>query len=128
LLKLASRSSFHRVADDPASVIAKAAARLIKSKYHPNTMGIQFVQIGDEPDAKEALKRLVQGANGVRHDDRCVSHPPSNAQSQNIVDTVPYRGVLTPAELQRIVLGGLHPNIRALVPASWLANDAPGST
>ena len=41
---------------------------------------------------------------------------PPNAQSQGIVDAVPYRGVLTSAELQRIVLGGLHPNVRALVP------------
>jgi uncharacterized protein YegL len=73
MTKLASQSSFHRVADDPASVIAKAVTRLKKCKYHPNTMGIQFVQIGDESDAKKALKMLVEGDNGVRYGDRYVS-------------------------------------------------------
>jgi hypothetical protein len=72
IAKLGSYFLF-RVDDDPASVIEKAVARLRKSKYHPNTMGIQFVQIGDEPDAKEALKRLVHGDNGVRYGDCCVS-------------------------------------------------------
>ncbi|KAF8324636.1 hypothetical protein F5887DRAFT_1146976, partial [Amanita rubescens] len=98
--------------DDPASVIEQAVARLKSSRYHPNTMGIQFVQIGDEPDAKEALTALVKGDNGVRYGDH-----------SSIVDTVPYRGVLTSTELRRIVLGGLHPNVRALVPETWLAKD-----
>ncbi|KAF8325507.1 hypothetical protein F5887DRAFT_1018596 [Amanita rubescens] len=84
--------------DDPASVIEQAVARLKNSRYHPNTMGIQFVQIGDEPDAKEVLTALVKGDKG------------------SIVDTVPYRGDLASTELRRIVLGGLHPNVRALVP------------
>ena len=35
-------------------------------------MGILFVQIGDEPDAKEALTALVHGDNGVRCGDRSV--------------------------------------------------------
>ncbi|KAF8324629.1 hypothetical protein F5887DRAFT_902712 [Amanita rubescens] len=91
--------------DDPASVIEQAVARLKSSRYHPNTMGIQFVQIGDEEDAKEVLTALVKGDNG------------------SIVDTVPYRGVLTSTELRRIVLGGLHPNVRALVPETWLAKE-----
>ena len=73
MTKLASQSSFPRVGDDPASVIAKAVARLRKSKYHPNTMSVVFVQIGDEHDAAEALKRLAQGDNGVRQGDCCVS-------------------------------------------------------
>lgn len=32
-----------------------------------------------------------------------------------MVDTVPYDGVLTPERLERILLGGLHPNVRALI-------------
>ena len=60
------------VGDEPARVIAKAVARQRKSKYHRNTMNIQFVQIGDEPDAKEALRKLIEGDNGVRYGDRCV--------------------------------------------------------
>ena len=71
--KLASQSSLPRVADNPASVIAKAVARLRQSKYHPNTLGIHFVQIGHEPGAERALKKLVAGDNGVRYGDRCVS-------------------------------------------------------
>jgi len=30
-----------------------------------------------------------------------------------MVDTVPYTSALTPEVLKRILLGGLHPNIRA---------------
>lgn len=52
-------------ADDPAAVIANAVKRLKNSKYHPNTMGIQFVQIGDDPSAKPVLVELVKGDNGV---------------------------------------------------------------
>ncbi|KAK2467671.1 hypothetical protein APHAL10511_000526 [Amanita phalloides] len=89
--------------DDPADVIAKAVKRLNGSRYHPNTMGIQFIQIGNEKDAKAVLKGLVKGDNG------------------SIVDTVPYKGALTSQELQRIVLNGLHPNVRAMVPDDWLA-------
>ena len=73
MTELASRSLFRLVADDPASVIAKVVTRLKKSKYHPNTLGIHFVQIGDELEAKESLKKLVHGDNGVRYGDRCAS-------------------------------------------------------
>ena len=69
--KLASQSSFPHVADDPARVIAKAVSRLRQSKYHPNTLRIHFVQIGDALEAKESLKKLVHGDNGVRYGDRC---------------------------------------------------------
>ena len=62
-----------RVADNPASVIEKAATRLRKSKYHPNILGILFVQIGGEPDAKKVLEELVRGDNAVRYGDPCVS-------------------------------------------------------
>ena len=54
------------LADDPTSIIAKAVAHLKTSKYHPNAMGIQFVQIGDDPYVTKALKKLVHGDNGVR--------------------------------------------------------------
>ncbi|KAK2465426.1 hypothetical protein APHAL10511_002780 [Amanita phalloides] len=91
--------------DNPADTIAKAVKRLKNSKYHPNTMGIQFVQIGNAPDARLALKALVKGDNG------------------SIVDTVPYRGKVTSEKLQRILLGALHPNVRAMVPDHWLAVD-----
>ncbi|KAF8335137.1 hypothetical protein F5887DRAFT_989660 [Amanita rubescens] len=88
--------------DDPASVIASAVRRLKNKRYHPNTMGVQFVQIADDPGARPVLVDLVKGDNG------------------SIVDTVPYRGVVTSEKLQRILLGGIHPNIRAMLPISLL--------
>ncbi|TFK34501.1 hypothetical protein BDQ12DRAFT_689699 [Crucibulum laeve] len=65
--------------------------------HHPNSMGVQFVQIGDDANAKVALQKLVQADTG------------------NMVDTVPYAGpgTISPDKLERILLGGLHPNVRA---------------
>lgn len=57
--------SYSPAADDPATVIANAVGRLKNSKYHPNTMGVQFVQIGDDAGAKPVLVELVKGDNGV---------------------------------------------------------------
>ncbi|KXN92911.1 hypothetical protein AN958_08140 [Leucoagaricus sp. SymC.cos] len=86
----------------PAPVIAAAAARLRNSKHHPNCIGIQFVQIGSDPAAEPTLLSLIDGANN------------------NMVDTISYsfytregNGRLTAAVLKRIILGGLHPNLRA---------------
>ncbi|KAM6503826.1 hypothetical protein JOM56_000769 [Amanita muscaria] len=89
--------------DKPAEVVSEAVKRLRSSHYHPNTMGVQFVQIGDEDLAKDALTELVMGDN------------------TKIVDTVPYRGVVTSKMLQRILLGGVHPNIRTMLPVDMLA-------
>ena len=61
---------FVHIVDDPASVISEAVARL---RYRPNNMNIQFVQIGDEPDAKQASKDLVEYNLDVRYDDRSVA-------------------------------------------------------
>jgi hypothetical protein len=36
-------------------------------------MGVQFVQIGDEKEAKRELKELVKGDNGVRQASRNVN-------------------------------------------------------
>ncbi|KAF8628289.1 hypothetical protein AX17_005993 [Amanita inopinata Kibby_2008] len=92
--------------DDPPTVIENAVKRLKASRYHPNTMGVQFVQIGDEYEARTRLKELIRGDNG------------------SIVDTVPYRGVMTPEKLERIVLGGIHPNVPphtqlGTIPQGW---------
>ncbi|RDB19650.1 Phospholipase A I [Hypsizygus marmoreus] len=83
--------------DDPKTVLVDAVARMKTSKHHPNAVGVQIVQIGDESDAVPVLKSLMHGDVG------------------NIVDTVPYNGRLTPQKLERILLGGLHPNIRAMI-------------
>lgn len=43
----------------------EAVQRMGRSKHHPNCIGVQFVQIGNDKKAKEALEALVHGENGV---------------------------------------------------------------
>lgn len=45
-------------ADDPEPVIVDAARHLEANAIPVRQLGIQFVQIGDDPDATEALKML----------------------------------------------------------------------
>ena len=45
----------------------------VSSDDDPHTMGIQFVQVGGEPDTERDLRKPVHGDNGVRYGDRCVS-------------------------------------------------------
>ncbi|KAF9450504.1 hypothetical protein P691DRAFT_773849 [Macrolepiota fuliginosa MF-IS2] len=87
----------------PAPVIEVAAKRLKDNKHHPNVIGIQFVQIGNDPAAEPTLLSLINGPNN------------------DMVDTISYSlyagqapdGKLTSNVLERIILGGLHPNLRA---------------
>lgn len=56
-------------ADDPGSVIVEFARRLDVKNIPLRQLGIQFLQIGDDPDATAALKELdddLGPANGVR--------------------------------------------------------------
>lgn len=56
-------------ADDPESVIITAAKRLDARHFPLSQVGIQFVQIGDDAAAVEALKELddaLAGAHGIR--------------------------------------------------------------
>ncbi|KAM6501931.1 hypothetical protein JOM56_001908 [Amanita muscaria] len=80
--------------DKPAEVIANALHRLNKSGYHPNTMSIQIVQIGNHKNATKALGDLLSGNNGM------------------IVDVVTHDGNLDSDKLERILLKGVHPNTR----------------
>ncbi|KXN89311.1 hypothetical protein AN958_05884 [Leucoagaricus sp. SymC.cos] len=88
--------------DDDAHELTKmlieAGNKIKAGPHHPNSLGVQFVQIGGDAKAAAALAKLVQADTG------------------NIVDTVPYSGPgsISPDKLERILLGGLHPNIRAL--------------
>ena len=47
-------------------VLAAAVKRTKEARHHPNTVGVQFVQIGDDQEAKKALQKIVYGENGVR--------------------------------------------------------------
>jgi hypothetical protein len=46
-------------------VLTAAVKRMKEAKHHPNTVGIQFVQIGDDQKAKEALHKIAYSENGV---------------------------------------------------------------
>ena len=46
------------LADDPKEVIIEAARRLDHQQARHGCFGVQFVQIGDDPDATEALREM----------------------------------------------------------------------
>jgi len=82
--------------DDPESVIMTAARRLDKNNFPLSQVGIQFVQIGTDPEATEALRQLDDELSG-KHDVR------------DMVDTTPYTGQqLTADVLTKILLGGIN--------------------
>ena len=101
--------------DDPASVIQAAAQKLDEGLHHPNAVGIQFVQIGDEEGADDALVALCNGPVRVSSLFPLLASRPLIWPSyiQGMVDTVPYVKPLTPEKLKRVLLGALHPSIRA---------------
>lgn len=55
--------------DDPESVIMTAARRLDKNNFPLSQVGIQFVQIGTDPEATEALRQLDDELS-AKHDVR----------------------------------------------------------
>ncbi|KAF8997004.1 hypothetical protein BDQ17DRAFT_1363792 [Cyathus striatus] len=70
---------------------------LIDVLHHPNSMAIQFVQVGGDPTAAQALEVLTQlNTNGM-------------------VDAISSAdlGSLSPDKLGQLMLGGVHPNVRA---------------
>ncbi|KZT71568.1 hypothetical protein DAEQUDRAFT_665888 [Daedalea quercina L-15889] len=82
--------------DDPEAVIVSVARRLDAHNFPLTQVGIQFVQIGDSPDATEFLNELDNGLGeeyGIR----------------DIVDTTPYIGGALSADLIiKILLGGIN--------------------
>ncbi|WVW86980.1 hypothetical protein I302_109036 [Kwoniella bestiolae CBS 10118] len=82
--------------DDPESVIITFAKRLDKGEYPLSQVGIQFLQVGDDPSAKEALQELDDGLSD-KHDIR------------DMVDTVPYCGQQLTAEvIVKTLIGGIN--------------------
>ncbi|KAG8932094.1 COP9 signalosome (CSN) subunit [Tulasnella sp. 417] len=84
--------------DDPESVIVQAARRLDEGRFPLSQVGIQFVQIGTDEDAAEALR--------VLDDDLATVHG-----VRDIVDTYPYTAEgsqLTADSLAKILLGGIN--------------------
>ncbi|KAI6107724.1 hypothetical protein EDD16DRAFT_1831494 [Pisolithus croceorrhizus] len=83
--------------DNPMKVIQSAAKKLHRGLHHPNTVSIQFAQLGNDTHTGKALKKLAEDP------------------SLNMVDAV---DSVTPEKLQRGILGGLHPSIRAEIASS----------
>ncbi|KIO31076.1 hypothetical protein M407DRAFT_14197 [Tulasnella calospora MUT 4182] len=84
--------------DDPESVIVQAARRLDEGRFPLSQVGIQFVQIGTDDNAAEALR--------VLDDDLATVHG-----VRDIVDTYPYTAEgsqLTADSLAKILLGGIN--------------------
>ena len=104
--------------DDPASVIQAAARRLDEGLHHPNAVGIQFLQIGNEEGADQELMALCQGPVRVSlqfHQPVVAYESDFRFRYQGMVDTVPYVTTFTPDRLKRVLLGALHPSIRAKI-------------
>ncbi|KAG8690563.1 hypothetical protein FRC09_011937 [Ceratobasidium sp. 395] len=82
--------------DEPEDVIVAAARRLDRGDFPLSQLGVQFVQIGNDPEAKAALEELDDDLSekyGVR----------------DIVDTTPYlEGGLNGETLIKILLGGIN--------------------
>ena len=82
--------------DAPEDVIVAAARRLDRGDFPLNQLGIQFVQIGSDPEATRALEELddeLAGTHGIR----------------DVVDTTPYKsGGLDGETLIKILLGGIN--------------------
>ncbi|ORY34835.1 hypothetical protein BCR39DRAFT_515072 [Naematelia encephala] len=82
--------------DDPASVLIAVAKRLDRGDYPLSQIGVQFLQIGNDPEAREALQELDDGlaaTHGVR----------------DMVDTVLFSGEEMTANLIiKALLGGIN--------------------
>lgn len=81
--------------DDPESVIVDAARQLDRLNAPLHQVGIQFLQIGDEPGAEEALKELddaLQGIHGIR----------------DMVDTTKFQGEVEGEVVLKALLGGVN--------------------
>lgn len=87
------------VTDDPDSLIntiLNVGSRLEEQNHPLNQIGIQFIQIGDNPEATQFLKHL---------DDDLVK---SYRIKRDFVDTTPYKGVLSSKFLIKSLLGGIN--------------------
>ncbi|KAF8803265.1 hypothetical protein BYT27DRAFT_7260300 [Phlegmacium glaucopus] len=86
--------------DDAAKVIRIAARKLNQGLHHPNAVGIQFIQIGNDNLVEKALQKLSQDP------------------SFNIVDSVSFGTKFSPDNLQKAVLGVMHPSVRVKLASS----------
>ncbi|KAF3913155.1 hypothetical protein AA313_de0203854 [Arthrobotrys entomopaga] len=81
--------------DDVESVIVKYAKRLDRLDADLTQVGIQFFQIGNDPEATEALRELDDELGNMR-------------DVRDMVDTAPWRGSLKGDEMLKVVLGAVN--------------------
>jgi len=81
--------------DDPESALVSFAKYLDKYDFPLSQCGIQMFQIGNDPQATEALQDLDDALEN-RYDIR------------DIVDTVPYQGEMTADAIVKVLLGGIN--------------------
>ncbi|KAG6806938.1 hypothetical protein H0H92_009516 [Tricholoma furcatifolium] len=93
--------------DRPKDVLVEAVARMRAAKHHPNAMGVQIVQIGNDPDTIPVLKQLMDGDIG------------------SMVGIAPFNGKLTPQRLERILLGRQQKYASSIVSLSSPPNVNP---
>ncbi|RYP84672.1 hypothetical protein DL769_001106 [Monosporascus sp. CRB-8-3] len=96
--------------DDPGAVIERAAAQLDRLDAPPYQVGIQFFQVGNEPGAAEALRRLDDDLKG-----RAVA---AGGTLRDMVDTVTFDATdgagapaLTSEGILKTVLGAVNRRI-----------------
>ncbi|KAK6540046.1 hypothetical protein TWF694_008877 [Orbilia ellipsospora] len=80
--------------DDVESVIVKYARRLDKLDADLTQVGIQFFQIGNDPEATEALRELDDELGNMK-------------DVRDMVDTAPWKGSLKGDEMLKVVLGAV---------------------
>lgn len=81
--------------DDPESVLVAYARRLDKGDWPLSQVGVQMFQVGNDPQAREALEDLddeLSSRHGIR----------------DMVDTVPYQGEMTAELIIKVLLGGIN--------------------
>lgn len=91
-----------RATDEPEEVLVNAAARLDRIDAAPSQVGVQFFQIGDDPDAAEALRYLDDDlrSRGVRDMVDTCTWKDTKAQSRG-------RSTLTSDVILKVVLGAV---------------------
>jgi len=81
--------------DDPESYIVQCAKKLDKLEADLTQVGIQFFQIGNDPEATEALRELDDELGKMR-------------DVRDMVDTAPWRGSLEGDKMLKVVLGAVN--------------------
>lgn len=82
--------------DDPESVIVAIASRLDRANFPLDQIGIQFIQVGNDEEARQALEELDDALS-------------STHQCRDIVDTVTYSNLaVNPEMITKALLGGIN--------------------